>query len=68
MNQLGKKTMHTLTPLGQWHQKSDEPRYCSKNVATPKATNFNYQFGVYTNLRDIDTIQHTMCLSFVVMM
>ena len=22
---------------------SDEPQYCSKNVATPKVTNFNYQ-------------------------
>ena len=28
----------------------DEPRYCIKNVATPKATNFTYQSGVRTNL------------------
>jgi len=30
--------------------KSNEPRYCRKNVATPKATNFTYQPGVHTNL------------------
>jgi len=23
--------------------KSDEPRYCNKNAATPRATNFTYQ-------------------------
>ena len=36
--------------------KSDEPLYCNKNVATPKATNFNYQPEVHTNLRGIITI------------
>jgi len=34
----------------------DEPRYCNKNVATPKATDFNYQPEVRTNLGGIDTI------------
>jgi len=36
--------------------KSDVPRYCNKNVATPKATDFTYQPRVRTNLRGIDTI------------
>ena len=36
--------------------KSDEPWYCNKNVATPKATDFNYQPDVRTKLRGIDTI------------
>ena len=36
--------------------KNYEPQYCNKNVATPKATDFNYQPGVHTNLRGIRTI------------
>ena len=36
--------------------KSDDTQYCNKNVATPKATNFNYQPEVCTNLRGIDSI------------
>ena len=28
----------------------DEPRYCSKNVATLRANSFTYQLGVRTNL------------------
>ena len=35
--------------------KSDEPQYCNKNVATPKAIKFNYQPRVHTKLRGIDT-------------
>ena len=34
----------------------DESRYCNKNVETPKATKFNYQSRVCTNLRGIGTI------------
>ena len=56
MNQLGKKTMHTLIPPWKQCQKSDESQYCNMNTATPKATNFNYQLGVRTNLRGIDII------------
>ena len=29
--------------------KSDEPKYCNKNAATPKATNLNYHPGFHTN-------------------
>ena len=36
--------------------RSDKPQYCNKNAATPKATNLNYQPGVRTNLRGINTI------------
>ena len=36
--------------------KSYEPQYCNKNVATLKATNFNYQPKVCKNLRGMDTI------------
>ena len=36
--------------------KSDKPRYCNKNDATPKATSFNYQPGVHTKLRGIDIV------------
>lgn len=36
--------------------KSDKPQYCNKNVATPKATNLNYQPMVCTNLRGVNTI------------
>ena len=36
--------------------KSDEPQYCNKNVANPKATDFNYQPGVRTNLRGVGTV------------
>jgi len=45
--------------------KSDEPQYCNKNVATPKANNFNYQLGVHTNLRGIDTICAAYNVSFL---
>ncbi|MCY6488292.1 hypothetical protein, partial [Actinobacillus pleuropneumoniae] len=45
--------------------KSDEPQYCSKNVATPKATNFNYQLGVHTNLRSVDPICTAYSVSFL---
>lgn len=45
--------------------KSDEPRYCNKNAANPKATNFNYQLKVHTNLRGIDTICATYNVSFL---
>ena len=45
--------------------KSDVPRYCNKNVATPNATNFNYQPGVHTNLRGIDTMCATYIVSFL---
>ena len=34
-------------------KKSDEPGYCNKNVATPRATSFTYQPGVRTNLEVI---------------
>ena len=34
----------------------DEPQHCEKTVATPKATNLNYQPEVRTNLRGVDTI------------
>ena len=44
--------------------KSDEPRYCNKNVATPKAIDFNYQCKVRTNLRGINTICSTYNVSF----
>jgi len=40
----------------KYHALCDEPRYCNKNVATPKASEFNYQPGVCTNLRGIGTI------------
>ena len=33
--------------------KSDEPRYCSKNVPTPRPTSFTYQPRVCTNLEVI---------------
>ena len=36
--------------------KSDKPQCCNKNVATPKATNLNYQPIVRTNLRGVDII------------
>ena len=36
--------------------KSDKPQYCNKNAANPKATDFNYQLGVRTNLRGVGTI------------
>lgn len=42
---------------------NDEPQYCDKNVATLEATNFNYQPGVHTNLRGIDTICATYNVS-----
>ena len=29
----------------------DEPRYCNKNVATPRATSFTYQPRVRTNVK-----------------
>jgi len=45
--------------------KSDEPRYCNKNAATPKATDFNYQPRVRTNLRGIDTICEAHNVSFL---
>ena len=45
--------------------KSDEPQYCNKNAATPKATKFNYQPGVRTQLRGIDTICATYNVSFL---
>jgi len=45
--------------------KSDEPRYCNKNIITPKATNFNYQLGVCTYLRGIRTIYATYNVSFL---
>lgn len=43
--------------------KSDEPYYCNKNVATHKATNFNYQHGFHIKLRGIDTICETYSVS-----
>jgi len=43
-NQSYSNTSPATTP------KSDEPRYCSKNVVTPRATNFTYQPRVCTNL------------------
>ena len=43
----------------------DDPRYCNKNVATPKATDFNYQPGVRTNLRGIGTICVAYNVSFL---
>jgi len=33
--------------------KSDEPRYCNKNVATPKAINLNYKPRFCTNLTGV---------------
>ena len=45
--------------------KRDEPRYCNKNVATPKATDFNYQPSVRTNLRGISTICAAYNVSFL---
>ena len=45
--------------------KSDEPWYCNKNVATLKATDFNYQPGVRTNLRGISTICAAYNVSFL---
>ena len=45
--------------------KSDEHRYCNKNVVTPKATDFNYQPVVRTNLKDIDNICATYNVSFL---
>jgi len=45
--------------------KSDEPQYCSKNVATPKATDFNYQPVVCTNIRGINTICAAYNVSFL---
>ena len=46
-------------------QKSDEPQYCNKNVATPKATDFNYQPAVRTKLRGVATICATYNVSFL---
>jgi len=43
----------------------DEPQYCNKNVATPKATDFKYQNEVCTNLRGIETICATYIVSFL---
>ena len=43
----------------------DEPRYCNKNAATLKATDFNYQPGVHTNLRGISTICASNNVSFL---
>ena len=40
--------------------KSDEPRYCNKNAT--KATDFNYQPEVCTNLRGVNTI----CVAYIV--
>ena len=45
--------------------KSDEPLYCNKNAATPKATNFNYQPMVRTNLRGVGTICAAYNVSFL---
>ena len=45
--------------------KSDVPRYCNKNVATPKATDFNYQPGVHINLRGVSTICAAYNVSFL---
>ena len=52
-------TSSTINP------KSDEPWYCNKNVATPKATDFNYQSGVRKNLRGINTICVAYNMSFL---
>jgi len=54
---------HTISVI------SDKPQYCNKNVAIPKAISFNYQLGVLTNLRGINTICATYNVpSFVDMM
>ena len=45
--------------------KSDEFQYCNKNVATPKATKFNYQLGIHTNLRGIGIICVAYKVSFL---
>ena len=45
--------------------KSDEPRYCNKNVATPKAINFNYQPGARTNLRGVGSMCAAYNVSFL---
>jgi len=39
---------HALIKIIVLHH--DEPRYCNKNVATPRATSFTYQPGVRTKL------------------
>ena len=54
--------MHTSLTMAL---KSDEPRYCNKNAAIPKATDFNYQPEVHINLRGIHTICAVSNVSFL---
>ena len=48
MNQVGKKKNTYFNTSLATAPKSDEPQYCIKNAATPKATNFNYQHYMCT--------------------
>ena len=60
--------MHTLIPPTTTAPKSDKPQYCNKNVATPKATKFNYQPRVRRKYVSALYVKHTMCPSFVDLM
>ena len=62
MKHQGKEFQHDISKL---QDQVDEPQYCNKNSATPKATDFNYQLGVRTNLRGIDTICAAYNVSFI---
>ncbi len=62
------KSHLTQTSPWKWCPKSDEQQYCSKNVATPGATNFtlstrgSYKLGgdsvVYTSRCNGSTLYH----------
>ena len=52
--------------LPEMAPKSDEPQYCNKNFATPKATNLNYQPGVHTNLRAVGIVYAADTFLFLV--
>ena len=56
------KVSHINPPISMI---TDEPHYCNENVATPKATNFNYQPRVHKSLRGIDTLCTTYNMSFL---
>jgi len=64
-NMLPKKTWELMGRSKLQWLPIDEPRYCNKNAATPKAFDFNYQLGVRTNLKGINTICATYNVSFL---
>jgi len=57
MNQIREENNNCFETFLEMTTKSDGPRYYNKNYETSKGSNFNYQFGIHTNLRCINIIR-----------